>query len=147
MSLSSSSTSYLSIRCASYASTLLPTDVDSINRNTVSMLASPKRVSKSYLSILTEIVVFLEARVLNIDSRSLLHSRHLNMRWFTLCCLLLHHQHRVSCAFFILKRCTPVTACPDFSCRYRAVADFFESPRNLFILATIGFVSLTLYCI
>jgi hypothetical protein len=40
----------------------------------------------------------------------------------------------------------PVTACPDFSCRYRAVADFLESPRYLFILATVGFVLLTLCC-
>ena len=124
----------------------LPTDVDSMNRNTVSLLASLKSVFKSCPFILAKILIFLKAIVLNIDSRSLLHLRHLSMRWFTFCYLLPHHQQRVSCAFFILKRCTPVTACPDFSCRYRAVADFFESPRYLFILATVGFVSLTLCC-
>jgi hypothetical protein len=62
-----------------------------------------------------------------------------------LCCpLLLHHQHRLSCTLFILKMCMPVKACLDFSCRYRAVADFLESPEYLFVLATVGFVSRTL---
>jgi hypothetical protein len=129
LSLSSSSISHSSIRCVSYASILLPTAVDSMKCNTVSILASSNRTSKSCPSILAEISIFLDASVLSTDSRSLLHMRHLNMRWLTLCCLLPHHQHRVSCSFFILKRCMPVTACPDFSCRYRAIADFLESLR------------------
>jgi hypothetical protein len=117
LTLSSSSISHSSIRCATRASTLLPTDVDSMKRNTASILASSNMISKSCPFILAEISIFLDASVLNIDSRCLLHLRHLNMRWLTLCCLLPHHQHRVSCTFFILNRCMPVTAYPDFSCR------------------------------
>jgi hypothetical protein len=47
LSLSSSSTFHSSIRCVSYASNLLPTAVDSMKCNTVSILASSNRISKS----------------------------------------------------------------------------------------------------
>lgn len=56
------------------------------------------------------------------------------MRWLTLCCLLLHHQQRLSCTFFIVSRCTPITTCPDFRLEFsiqRSKFDFGHVPAGV----------------
>lgn len=96
-------------------------------RNAVSIAASPNKTSRSCSFLLAEILIFFVSRACSIRSHFLLHLRHLNIRCATLCLLSLHHQHRASCILFVLIRCTPVTACPDFSCRYRVATAFFAS--------------------
>jgi hypothetical protein len=113
--------------------TPLATAVLSMERSTICTALSSNRICRSFSSLRIKILILTDCSSSNIVSRSLLHCRQWSIRWATLCLLSLHHQHHATCTLLVLSRRTPVTALPDFSCRYRAVTAFLPLPICLFI--------------